>query len=170
MKRINPKTGSVFKRGEIREDGKVFTQYRFRIVKRTGFFEEIWTNPEKFKQHKLSSLDSNEKYIISKRGHLAKYLAQTRKRAKDKNIPFDLTLDYLDSISTENCPVFKTKFKWGRGNKLCANSPSLDRLKPELGYVKGNVVFISYLANAMKQNANSEQVEKLLDWMKQKNL
>lgn len=170
MKRLNPETGNFFKRGEIRKDGKIFTQYRYKIVKSTGFFEEIWSNPDKFKNNKLSSLNSNQKYIKSKRGHLAKYLAQTRKRSKCKNIPFDLTLDYLESIATQNCPVFEIEFKWGAGNKLCGNSPSLDRLKPELGYVKGNVVFISYLANAMKQNADSKQVEKLLTWMKQKNL
>jgi len=38
-------------------------------------------------------------------------------------------------------------------------SPSIDRMNPKLGYVKGNVRVISQLANGMKQHATLEEVE-----------
>jgi len=60
------------------------------------------------------------------------------------------------------CPIFKTELSWvetkGKG-KLNMNSPSLDRIDSKLGYIPGNVMIISQLANAMKQNATPEQLK-----------
>jgi hypothetical protein len=56
------------------------------------------------------------------------------------------------------CPVFGIKLSWEIGTTNM-NSPSLDRIDPTKGYVKGNVMMISQLANAMKQNATPEQLK-----------
>lgn len=42
------------------------------------------------------------------------------------------------------------------------NSPSIDKVDPELGYIKGNIRVISFKANRMKQDNTKEQLEKLL--------
>lgn len=57
-----------------------------------------------------------------------------------------------------------------RVNKKYAkeDSYSIDRLIPELGYVKGNVVVISYKANTIKNNATVDDLEKVLAWLKEK--
>jgi len=44
-------------------------------------------------------------------------------------------------------------------------SPSLDRLKPHLGYTKGNVAVISDYANRIKQDATPEEVMAVARWM-----
>src|SRR5579885_873938 len=84
-----------------------------------------------------------------------------RKRAKEKNIPFDITAD--DLVVPKFCPIL--------GIELCVNekhakdnSISLDRIVPELGYVRGNVAIISYKANTIKNNASIEDLEKVLCW------
>ena len=64
-------------------------------------------------------------------------------RAKKHNLPFNLTREYLESIATDECPIFKIPFEWGRsglgkGIKK-ENCPSLDRILPHKGYVIGNV-------------------------------
>ena len=43
-------------------------------------------------------------------------------------------------------------------------SPALDRLDNAKGYVKGNVVVISYKANRMKSNATIDEIVRLGEW------
>lgn len=78
---------------------------------------------------------------------------KARYRALDKCLAFTIDPHYLDSIFPTDylCPVFGTQMEWG-GNK--DTSPSLDRIFPAIGYVPGNVMWISTYANTLK-NANS---------------
>jgi hypothetical protein len=82
-----------------------------------------------------------------------------KKRAKDKNLPIDIDIKYLRDIWPENnkCPALNIKLKHGRNGSHDA-SPSLDRIIPSKGYVKGNVQWISNLANQIKSSATPEQV------------
>ena len=57
------------------------------------------------------------------------------------------------------CPVLRIKLGWKlKGNGGHDNSPSLDRIDSTKGYVKGNVMIMSTLANRMKSNATIEQL------------
>lgn len=47
-------------------------------------------------------------------------------------------------------------FGWVNG-KINSDTLSLDKLDPSKGYIKGNVVWCSYLINTMKQNMTEEQ-------------
>ena len=49
---------------------------------------------------------------------------------------------------------------------MTRNSPSLDRIRLELGYVKGNVRVISGRANLLKNDATIEELEAVLGDMK----
>lgn len=86
-----------------------------------------------------------------------------RSYCKQNNIPFNLTPEYLESIWTDKCPVFNTKFE--RHKKSWDNSPALDRLNPKLGYVQGNVVYISARANRIKYDATVEELRRIADWL-----
>lgn len=99
-------------------------------------------------------------------------LQNAKNRARRKNVPFDLDKEYLLSIAGDCCPIFKTSFIWktsglGKG-RTEPNSPSLDRIIPELGYVKGNMVFISHLANKIKQDATEKELYAVADWLHEK--
>jgi len=51
------------------------------------------------------------------------------------------------------------KLSWkGKGNGGQDNSPSLDRIDSTKGYIPGNVMIMSNLANKMKSNATIEQL------------
>lgn len=91
--------------------------------------------------------------------------SKARRRAKDKGFPFDLTSQYIMSIAEDVCPVFGTELCWERGNGFSPNSPTLDRIVPELGYVEGNVAVISMRANAIKQDATPDELRKVADWI-----
>jgi len=98
---------------------------------------------------------------------LKRTLCSCKVRAKKANVPFSITLqDLIDMFPADNlCPVLKVPFVWGtKDNKDL--SPSLDRMIPELGYVKGNIKFISYKANRIKNDSTVEILENLIKYMK----
>jgi len=80
---------------------------------------------------------------------------RTKFAAGVKGIPFNLEL--TDIVIPEFCPVLGLPLKCGK-DKACDNSPSLDKIVPELGYVKGNVRVISQRANLLKSNATLEEL------------
>lgn len=92
------------------------------------------------------------------------YQARLKKaECKAKGIPYDLTPSYLESIWTDNCPVFGKPFV--RFDKTNSDSPALDRLVPSLGYTKGNVVYISARANRIKYDASVEELRQVLKFV-----
>lgn len=165
MKRINPKTGNPFKKGDTREDGRLFLSYQIaRGIKKDGYFGEHWVTPESFKKCKEAVLKNKKIQAKTKQGTTIEMLCGAKARAKLKNIPFDLDLEYVRSIVNDKCPIFGFDLKWDNPKQL-HDSPSLDRIIPELGYVKGNVQIISNLANTMKSNASVEQLLTFSEWI-----
>ena len=91
-------------------------------------------------------------------------LSMSKKVAEYKRLPFDLALDDIN-IPT-HCPILGMPMFLGKG-KRTDNSPSLDRIIPKLGYVKGNVIVISWRANRIKNDATVEELEKIAAFYKQ---
>jgi hypothetical protein len=89
-------------------------------------------------------------------------LAGAKRRARSSGVPFRLTKADLPPIP-DRCPVFDTVFKYGDGQVL-PESLTLDRIVPALGYVPGNVMWLSHRANAMKQDATIEELHKFARW------
>lgn len=94
-----------------------------------------------------------------------------RKRATDKGLPFDLSIDYLCSIfPTDNkCPALGIELSWGDKDGR-ENSPSLDRIIPSLGYVQTNVAWLSEKANRIKTNATTEELFSVANYLKKANI
>ena len=171
MKRINPNTGNIFVFGDSNKNGLLFCNYK-KVLNSDGFFQEQWLSPQAFENRKSYAKRFKKQfaseYHKTKRGYLTKFLGAAKYRAKQKSLPFNLDLEYLETIASDICPVFGATFDWSIGKKdTTQNKPSLDKIIPELGYVKGNVQFISGLANTMKQNATPEQLLKFSKWITQ---
>ncbi len=77
-------------------------------------------------------------------------------RSRAKNLPFDI--EKTDIVVPEVCPVLGIKLEKAYG-RMADNSPSLDRVRPELGYVKGNVRVISQRANRLKCDATAAELK-----------
>jgi len=82
-------------------------------------------------------------------------LDHARRRAKAKGIPFSLTLE--DIHVPRYCPALGIELRVNEGI-VGPDSPSLDRIIPSLGYVPGNVIVVSHLANTIKSYATVEQL------------
>jgi hypothetical protein len=81
-----------------------------------------------------------------------------KNRCRRKKVAFDIEVS--DIVIPERCPILGMKLKRSRG-KQSPNSPSLDRIKPSRGYVKGNVRVISWAANQLKGPLTPKQIRKL---------
>lgn len=90
-------------------------------------------------------------------------LSNIKRRAKQKGIEFDLSVEDIQNVSI--CPVFGFKLERANGSGGKPNSPSVDRIDPTKGYTKDNVQVVSHLANNMKQDATPEQLLMFADWI-----
>jgi len=91
-------------------------------------------------------------------------LRAAKNRANKENIPFNL--DVSDITIPDRCPILNIKLVQNSGKPGGkGDSPSLDKIDPTLGYVKGNVQVISHLANMMKSSATKEQLKLFADWV-----
>jgi|GEM_PF-6774166 len=67
-------------------------------------------------------------------------LLNARRAARRFNVPIDITVD--DIVIPARCPAFDIPLE--RSNGVAGEaSPSVLRLEPQLGYVKGNVIVVS---------------------------
>jgi len=87
---------------------------------------------------------------------------QIKQRARKKNIPMEITFNHLKSMYPGNmiCPVLGIKMESGRKN-FYVDSPSVDRIVPEKGYVPGNIIVVSMKANQIKSNATPDEIIKV---------
>jgi len=107
--------------------------------------EQLRTNPVKYK--------------------LQAMVRRARARAKKKDIPCTLEWEQLIPLVKERCPYFtEIKLDWKNKKKgITIESPALDRIIPEKGYVIGNVEIISTKANNVKSVGTSEDLYRVAD-------
>ena len=88
-----------------------------------------------------------------------------KRRAKTKGLDFDIEVS--DIIIPQLCPLLNIPIihQTGKGCRS-PHSPSLDRIKNHLGYVKGNILVVSWRANFLKSDATIEELELLLTNLK----
>lgn len=145
------------KRGAVRSDGRVFHYYHLT----DGRAYEQWFTREQFAEKSVYYRNhsrgfrsrSPEKYLLS----------AAKQRAKLKGLPFNL--EERDIIIPTHCPILGIELSRSGAGERTDISPSLDRLRPELGYVKGNISVISWRANWLKRHATSKELRAIADWM-----
>lgn len=93
-----------------------------------------------------------------------KMLRRAKSRARERNLPFNLTIE--DVVIPDVCPILNIELRMHKGRSGGnPNSPALDRIDNNKGYVKGNVMVMSHLANMMKSSATTEQMIKFAEWV-----
>lgn len=110
--------------------------------------------PKRISKKRVGAFRTEKDFIKS-------VIRTARIRAQSLGVPFDLMLEGLSIPDV--CPIFNTPMSWS--NKITNDTPSLDRLIPEKGYVKDNVAFISMRANRIKSDASLDDLLKITKWM-----
>ena len=93
-------------------------------------------------------------------------LKAAKSRAKKNGLPFNI--DVTDIVIPEFCPILGIKLVRSTTGWM-PDTPSLDKVLPHLGYVKGNVQVISGKANLMKNNATPGELQAFANWVIQQN-
>lgn len=102
--------------------------------------------------------------------------SRMRARAKRDSAPFEFgsiaeCACYLVLLAPKNCPVLGFPLKYlsykqsEKGRLHSPESASVDKIRPGLGYAKGNIRIISHLANSMKRDASPEQLRAFAEWV-----
>lgn len=111
--------------------------------------ENIYNLPIKLPHKKPS--DSKQIKLLKR----LVYCAKTR--AQKNNLPFNITCHDLQI--PKFCPLLGVPLKVEKvGFKDRNFAPSIDKIIPELGYIKGNVWIISYKANLIKNNLKPDEL------------
>lgn len=105
-----------------------------------------------------SSEDSKRRY----RENVAKYLwASAKARADKRGLDFDIDIE--DVVVPKVCPLLNIPLYVGKRNESRKNSPSLDRIDNNYGYIKGNIQVISNKANTVKNDLSFEEFEMMYE-------
>ncbi len=91
------------------------------------------------------------------------------RRADAKKRGIEFTIEEKDVIIPMLCPVLGIPIihNTGNGEGRSDNSPSLDRIHNDRGYIPGNVVVISWRANMLKKDASIAELIRMADFYKQ---
>lgn len=132
------------------------------ILQKNPIFKRIKISSQRvYEYKKFYDIPSNmhERKYDSDTDRIKGYMIRNSKfTSKRRNIEFNL--DYKDFELPEYCPLLNIKLTFrleSNGNDNC--HASLDRINNSKGYIKGNVIVISRLANQMKNSANFEELE-----------
>lgn len=112
---------------------------------------------------------NQQKYKKATKNHfwkLEQTLKASKERAARKNLEHTLTLDDLQNLYPKDniCPILGITLSWGFPKDT---SPSLDRIDTSKGYTYENCQIISNRANRIKSDATIEELELLLQYLKE---
>ena len=87
-----------------------------------------------------------------------------KRRAKKKDIEFELCTNFIEAICPTHCPVLGLELNYA-GGKMHESTATLDRILPEHGYIPGNVAVISARANRIKNDGTAEEHRKIAEYI-----
>lgn len=109
-----------------------------------------------------SSCQGNFYRKYTDKGWAVSKYSSLRESAQKRGIEFNLTLeDLLEIGRPKYCKYLELELDYAATSVL-PNSPSVNRIDPELGYVKGNLEVISHKANSMLLNATRDELRLFL--------
>lgn len=110
---------------------------------------------------------TKQKPAYAKRDPRIRMLSGAKARAAKVGVPFGIVIS--DLFVPEFCPVLGVKLEYGHKGFM-HNSPTIDRLVPSEGYVRGNIAVISGRANRLKNDGTAEEHERVAAWMRSQGL
>lgn len=111
--------------------------------------------------------ESKPKRVKNNRTNNPCYYLWHNAKQRSRDLGKDFNLELEDLVLPKVCPLLNIPIVKGVG-WYSDNSPTLDRIIPDLGYVKGNVWIISMRANRIKNDASLQELELIYNNLKNK--
>lgn len=110
-------------------------------------------NPDKVAKYQKKWEQTNRTYIMWK---------NSQRRARIQGVPHDF--DWKTLVIPTHCPILGIPL-FSKEKVTSDNSPSLDKIIPELGYIEGNIQIISLKANRWKNEMTLDDLKMLVAYM-----
>jgi hypothetical protein len=160
-----------------KEAGKKFNISRQRVFQLVRKFK--W-NPRELSIYARRGLKKNDErqYNFKKYGlikgrkdeqyktdiYTAKRKKFNRKKAAAVRLGIPFCVNFGDIEWPDKCPILDIELNYF--NEVWEdNSPSFDRIDPDIGYTKDNTHIISYRANRLKNDASLEEITKIYKYL-----
>lgn len=123
--------------------------------------ERLLAQQRKHNQEKLADPEYRAAYQESWRQYTrdnyeARLLTTIKSKCKRFDIPFDLTIE--DVVIPTHCPKTGIPLVVHKERGKYYDTPSVDRIDPKGGYVKGNIQIVCLWYNTAKLNFSEEDV------------
>lgn len=102
----------------------------------------------------------DKEYIL----HSARKTKFTRKKANAIYTGYEWKVTFDEVIWNTHCPILGLELDYF-AETASENSPSLDRIDNNKGYIKDNVHVISWRANRIKNNGTAEEHRLIADYL-----
>ena len=161
---------------------KIKAEYERRIKKKAvGFFCNLKCSGSFFNAKHLekyqgdgSSFKGYQNNRLDQFSPFKYHANKARSRSKLKGYQTDLTTEYLKEVwdnQNGTCPYTGIKMEISRTSqdediKKTPTKASLDRIDPSIGYVKGNVEFVCYCVNVMKNDFTKDKMISFINLIK----
>jgi polyhydroxyalkanoate synthesis regulator phasin len=147
--RIHQLIDKLVKDGRITDEERPRTQRRQLL--RTNYKKKWGHYPEEASVRELDAYQvQREKF--------------RRKKASNYKHEWDITFD--DLFFPTHCPILGIELDYYASERQ-ENSVSFDRLDTTKGYIKGNVMIMSWRANRIKNDGTAEEHQRIADFLRQ---
>ncbi len=140
-------------------------EYKLAISKRWRQNNKERAGQQSTQQYRRDKMKRKEQRLESYNKNPQLYIwEQTRSRAKQYQLDFNITPE--DIVIPTHCPIFGIPLI--KSMIRTENTPSIDRIDPTHGYIKGNIQIISMRANRLKSNMTLSEIKALYEYVNQK--
>ena len=108
----------------------------------------------------------------ARRDYMNKYRQDIRRylfvgaKARAKKCHIEFTIKIEDIIVPQFCPILGMELKRNVGSRTAQdNSPSVDRIDSQKGYIPGNIQVVSYRANTLKNSGSAAEHRRIAEWL-----
>lgn len=131
-------------------------RWRKSHSKRYKSYLKRWRTKNRKHAYKLGENWRRENPLKAKAIQLT---TMARARAKEYGLPFNITSNNIfEKLSLGVCEQTKLRFEYHKDGKTNPCSPSIDRIVPKKGYVKGNIRLIVWALNAFKNRFSDDEI------------